>query len=91
MRGENKKNNLLILKDLFWVANQYVPTIDDKKLVDELKLKFANLPCPTPRSDFPHIQLTQKNQLDILIDGLQQQENEAIMTFCQEIEKKVPT
>ena len=73
--SEYQKKDLMVLKNLFPVVNQYLPFIEDKKLKLDLKLKFANLPTSETRSAYPNLFLSQKDQLDILIDSLQGKEN----------------
>ena len=86
--SEMKKNDLLVFRDLFSIVDCHMTSIDissseNAKLINDLKIKFANLPCPTVRSAYPHLLLTEKDQLDIIIGGLQSEEDRIIHSLVE--------
>lgn len=72
-----------ILNELFFIANDYLPLLSDKNLALDLKIKFANLPCPMNHSDFPNLFLSEKEQLTVIIEGLQLDENAWTNKICK--------
>lgn len=89
--SEMKKERLLVLKDFFTIIDQHLPGVQNKKLVTDLKIKCANLPCPKERSSFPNLFLTEKDQLDILIDGFQHNEDEAVDSLIEFLANSNPS
>lgn len=79
---EISKNDLLAFKEIFPLVNTFFPVIQDPKLALDLKIKCANLPCPSPRTSFPRIFLSEKEQVDILIESLQIQEDAKVDQVC---------
>lgn len=77
------KGKLLALRELFPIINQHIPAINNQTLVLALKVKLANLPCPAARSFFPNVTLSEKEQLNILIEGFQRKENETVELLVQ--------
>ena len=73
--SEMKKNDLLAFKEFFTIIDTHLPALSDKKLAQDLKVKCANLPCPAARTSYPNLFLSEKEQLDILIEHLQKKEN----------------
>ncbi len=88
--SEYKKNDLLAFRDFFSIIDQHLPLIHDKKLILDLKVKCANLPCPIERSSFQNLLLNEKDQLDILIEGLQRKENETVDLLVQFLHTESP-
>lgn len=76
--SEKSKKDFLVFNDFFEMVDKHIATLKDDKLKLNLKVKFANLPCPRKRTHFQHLFLNEKNQLNILIDGFQRNENEKI-------------
>ncbi len=87
--SEKSKDELLAFRDLFTIIDQHLPTLQDEKLKVDLKIKCANLPCPTDRSFFPHLFLSEKEQLDILVERLQEEENKTTQSIVNFL--KTPT
>lgn len=89
--SEMKKNDLLAFKDFFTIIDTHLPTLSDKKLIIDLKIKCANLPCPTVRTSFPNLFLSEKDQLDILIEGLQKKEDETTEQLSEFLKTSNPS
>lgn len=74
------KQDIFAFKDFFALANQNIPLLETAnpehvRLASEIKIKFANLPCPGHRTSFPHLYLSEKAQLGLLIQGFQEKED----------------
>lgn len=80
---EVKKRDLLCLKGLFGMLDKYMPAVDSHKVLLDLRVKCANLPCPAVRTAFPNLFLSEKDQLDILIAGLQEREDKEIQILSR--------
>ncbi len=84
--GELKKIDMLRFRKVFELCEQYIPLLEDKKLALSLKVKCANLPCPLPRSYFPNLFLSAKDQLDVVIQVFQKEEQgllEKLLVFLE--------
>lgn len=73
--NEKMKMDLIVFQEFFTLVNSHFDQIKDLQLARRLKIKLANFPLndcgenPTvKRSDFPKICLTEKDQIDIMID-----------------------
>jgi hypothetical protein len=91
--SEMKKNDLLAFRDFFTIIDTYLPVISDsdRQLAVDLKIKCANLPCPKVRPSFPNLFLSEKDQLDILIEGLQKKEDEATKQLSEFLKTNNPS
>lgn len=89
--SELKKEKLLILGGLFQVVNEGLPQLKDPHLKLELKLKFANLPCPDRRDRFSFLFLTEKDQLDVIIQSLTEKETTLVNKCTDILSKKDPS
>ncbi len=85
--SELNKNKLLEYKELFTIFDRHLLSIQDHDLRLNLKIKFANLPCPSDRSNFPNLYLTEKEKLEILIKSLQSKEDEKIDSLIKFLEE----
>jgi hypothetical protein len=80
--SEIDKDKLLNYKYFFQIFEQYLPSVNDKNLILDIKILCANLPC-FRRSEFPHLLLSKKEQLDVLIEKLQNKEDDKIQELIK--------
>jgi hypothetical protein len=78
--SEMRKADFLAFKGLFSILNDYLPSLDpgkteDQALLTQLKLRCANLPCPIERTHYPHLFLSEIEQVAILTTELQEKED----------------
>ena len=79
---------LLLLKELFSLMNDCITEIEDKNLVQEIKILFANLPLENIRENFPNLFLSKTEQVWILTEHLQRQEDLLIKDLIRRLQKK---
>lgn len=60
----------------------------ESRLGLRLKLLLANYPCPRPRTAYPRIMLSEKEQLNILIAHFQIEEDQRVGRLCKDIEER---
>lgn len=91
--SEMKKNDLLAFGGFFTILDTYLPMISDsnKQLAMDLKIKCANLPCPKVRTSFQNLFLSEKDQLDILIEGLQKKEDKETEQLSEFLKNNNPS
>ncbi len=87
--SEKSKGSLLVaFKEIFPLVNTYIKDIDDPELALQLKIKCSNLPCATSRSKYPETVLSENEQLEALLNGLQSKEEKSIQSLIVSLEAK---
>jgi|GEM_PF-5152308 len=85
--SEFDKKKLIAYREFFPIFQQHLPSIKDEKLIVSIKIHCANLPCPRERTNFPHLQLNKKEQLDVLITNCQKSEDNLIDKLIEALHK----
>lgn len=85
--SEFDKRKLIVYGDFFQIFEQHLHCVKDEKLILDIKLHCANLPCPKERAKFPHLLLSKKEQLKVLLVKLQQKEDKKINELIELLEK----
>lgn len=84
--SELEKDKLLRLECFFHFMNATISKIEDIKLIEEIKILFANLPYKGNREGFSNLFLDQKEQITILVKALQKQEDALVKEILDRLE-----
>ena len=92
---EQRKIDLIVCHEFFTIVDEHYPMIEqlDPQLAFNLKIKLANLPLidKIDRSKFTHVYLSDKDQLEILINHFQKKEDESLRSASSKFPSKNQT